>query len=198
MNLTTAQLQTLKADFLADGTLSTKPNNGDGNQAIADAYNVVVPTYFVFATSVPVTSILDQITWANYTPADAVPTTTVLAVAIWQARCDSLRNKQNNLNLLLVGRAVFDASKIKQRTGINDATQNLASGAGGALQSGGWSTILPILRRPATRLEKLFAVATTGVGTDGIPGNLGLSTNPALMVVEGAITGDDILNARNS
>jgi hypothetical protein len=84
---------------------------------------------------------------------------------------------------------------VNLRAGLNDATTNVAGGTPlGALVSGGWGGILPILRRQATLLESLFAVVTTGVGT-GV-GALGATGNPGLLVLEGAITAQNVADIR--
>lgn len=61
MQLTTAQLQAIKADIAADGTLNSKPNNSDGNFEIAAIYNQAAsPDFFVWKTSVTVTEIMQN------------------------------------------------------------------------------------------------------------------------------------------
>ena len=130
--------------------------------------------------------------WANYTPADA-PDSSVT----WSNRSLACQGKQFNLQLLTQGRTVFNASKVTLRAGLNDCTTNLPSGTSGASQSGGWANILTILRRAASNIEKLFAVQTSGVGTNAGQA-LGGTTNPALMNFEGSVTYQDILNAWNS
>lgn len=210
MPLTTAQLTTLKADIAANNTTipagipdagsfvgtaikNIPVGNTDGAYAIASWYRQTASgPFYVLRTDVDVAEIFDQVNWANYTPADA-PDNTVT----WSNRSLACQGKQFNLQLLTQGRTVFNASKVTLRAGLNDCTTNLPSGASGASQSGGWANILNILRRAATNIEKLFAVQTSGVGTNS--GNaLGATTNPALMNFEGAITYQDILNAWNS
>ncbi len=39
--LTTAQLQTIKADIANNGDLVANPNTSDGNQAVANLYNAL-------------------------------------------------------------------------------------------------------------------------------------------------------------
>lgn len=193
MPLTTTQLQALKADIAADPVLSLVPNTADGNQQVADAYNAPAsPDFFAWQTAVPAGDIYDQVTWANYTPQDAADST-----VLYQNRAMLCQTKQMNLQLMLQGRDSFNAARSTLRGGLNDATTNLPSGASGANRSGGWANILPVLRRKARRVEKLFAVSTTGVGNNGAD-PLGAMTNPALMVVEGTISAADVLNARNS
>jgi hypothetical protein len=195
VSLTLAQLQALKADILADGTLSQIPANPDGDFAVAAAYNqAAAGPFYVWRTSVPVPDIYDNVTWATFTPNDAIPIDTVLNNAIWQARAFNVQIKQTNLTSLLGSRTTFDASKSSQRTGLQDATLNLPTGTAGANRSAGWAAILLILSRAATRAEKLFANVVGGTGAAQAIG----STGPATMVFEGPIGPADVLNARNS
>lgn len=196
MALTTAQLPALKAAIDADQVLSAKPRNGDGDFDIAAAFNLAAaPDFFVWRTNASTEDIFNQITWANFTPNDTVPTDTALNNAIWQARAWVLQIKQINLQVLLTGRTTFNASKTTQRNGLSDATQNLPSGNNGNLRTAGWTNILPILSRTATRAEKLFAVTTAGSGADQT--NIG-TTGPATLVFEGSIAPADVNTARNS
>jgi hypothetical protein len=197
--LTVAQLQALKADIAANTNtvngvaIKDMPLNDDANFAIAAWYSALAsPDFFVFRSDVNTSEIFDQVTWANFTPSDA-PDNTVT----WSNRSLACQGKQFNLQILLQGQASFNAGRITQRAGLNDATTNLPSGTGGQSRSGGWSTILAILRRKALRIEKLFATQTSGVGvlnTDA----LGATTNPALLAVEGAIDFNTIGQARAS
>lgn len=201
MSFSPVQQAALKAAIAANTTqvayagsqvqIKDLPNAGDANFAIAFWYNQAAsPAFHVLRTDVGVDEILDQVTWPNFTPADA-PDNTVT----YQNRAILLQTKQMNLQLMLQGRSSFDASRTTLRAGLNDATTNLPSGPAGASRSGGWANILPVLRRPATNAEKLFAVAASGVGT-GV-GALGETTNPALMTFQGAVSLDDVESARN-
>src|SRR4029079_2606190 len=107
MALTSAQLQQLKNDIagnanLIDGvTISAMPNDSDANDAIAKWYSAIAtPDFFVFRTNVPAAEIFDQVTWANYTPADA-PDATVA----WSNRSLACQGKQFNLQILLQGQS---------------------------------------------------------------------------------------------
>jgi hypothetical protein len=67
MALTSAQLATLKADILADPTLSAKPNNDDGNQAIADAYNAPAsPAINVWRADVASSEVVAAVVMADF------------------------------------------------------------------------------------------------------------------------------------
>jgi hypothetical protein len=193
MNLTTAQLQTIKTDIAANSDLNAFPNTDDGNFAIAALYNALAAVaFFVYRTNIPVQDIFDQITWANLTPSDAPAATFDAAGMAWQNRALACQAKQFNVQLLLQGQSTVNAAKANVRAGLQDALTNVPSGASGALVSGGWVGVRDnALARKATRLEKLFA--TTGVNHDG-----STAAAAATMVVEGAIAGSDVSNARNS
>ena len=176
--LTPAQLTALAADIRADHSFDSQPHNSDGAFAIAAAYNMLTADFYCWQTAVSVSNIFDQITWANYTPAD-VPDGTVQ----WSNRSLACQGKQFNLEIMLQGRDTINAAKTNLRAGIQDATSQLPSGASGAIKSGGWGNIQPILSRLVTRLEKLFA---TGTGT---------VASPATMAVEGQVAYQDIVTA---
>ncbi len=127
--LTSAQLATLKADIAANtnqiGGVQIKdmPNNDDAAFAIAAWYSAnASPDFNVFRSNIPVDEVYDQITWANFTPSDAPDNT-----ATWTNRSLSCQGKQFNLQTMLVGRASFNAGKITQRAGLNDAGSSSAS-----------------------------------------------------------------------
>jgi hypothetical protein len=192
MALLDSQLAALKAAILADPVLSQLDGSADSNEAIAAAFSLDAdPDYYVWRTDVPVESILDAITWANYTPADAADNTVT-----YQNRAMLCQTKQINLQLMLQGRSTFDAGKPTLRGGLNDATTNIPSGASGASRSGGWAAILPTLKRKARRVEKLYSAAGSGVGNVGGDAR-GASTNPDVLAYEGALGRDDVDRARN-
>lgn len=189
--LLTSQLQTLKADILADPVLAAKPNSADGNAEIARLYNLVAAgPFFVWATNVLVGSIYDAITWASLTPNDPVPTDTQLNALIWQSRALMCQAKQFNLQILLQGLTTISGAKAKLRNGLMDALQNVPSGNNGTAKDAGWTAVQIVLTRSATRVEKLFS--------DKSAGNGAVVTTPATMVVEGAITGADVEASRAS
>lgn len=182
MALTPAQNATLKAAILADNTLNVFPNTNDGNNDLANALKAVAsPDWYVWQTAVPINDINDTITWANFTPQDAPDGTQT-----WANRSLACQGKQFNLQTMLVGRTSLDASKANLRSGLQDCTTGLPSGASGATKSGGWANIQLILSRKANKLEKILS---TGTGTQA---------TPATMVLEGSITSDEVAAARNS
>lgn len=192
--LTPAQQTTLALDLAANTAtvngvaIKDLPKTADNAVAVAQWYNQPTnPPYLVWRTDAPVVDILDQVIWTNYTPNDAADNTNTYA-----NRAALVRIKQNNLQLMLSGRDTFNASKPTLRGGLNDATLNLPTGASGALRSGGWANIAPVLRRPCTRGERLFVVVATGVGNDGVAGNRGTATNPDLLGYEGQVSDADI------
>jgi hypothetical protein len=185
MELTNQQLDIIKAWIVANVPNATE------HLAKAALDAAASPAFHVLRTDVLASEIFDQITWANYTPADAADST-----VIWSNRSLACQGKQFNLQIMLQGQPVFNATKILLRAGLNDATTNLPSGAGGISRSGGWAAILVILRRQANVFEKLFAIQTSGVGVNAGDA-LGATTNPALLVFEGNITLDQTIQAMN-
>lgn len=143
--LTPAQLTVMKADILADGTLNSFPDTGDGNQAIADRYNAqATPTFTVWKSKVTIEAtgqIFNGTEWGSMTTGDH---TRLQTVAQWLP---------GGYNAALADvRAMFD---------------NIWSGAGGALTR---ANLLVLWKRTATRAEKLLA---TGTGSNAVPAVLG-------------------------
>ena len=103
----------------------------------------------------------------------------------WATRSLACQGKQYNLQTMLVGRTVIDASRQRVRDGLQDALTDLPSGNNGALRQGGWTQVLPLLKRAATNAEALFLA---GVGSDADPGRF---------VFEGNVTIADVGNALN-
>ena len=202
MPLTAAQKTTLKADILANQAtipagqpwtnsyagvaVSAVPNSNDGNATIAGWYNQTAsPDFFVWR-DLPMDTVLGLITYANMTPADAVPTDTALNVAIWQGRSLVCQGKQFNLQNLTIGRTTAPMKKSNYRSGMADCLANIPSGAAGALLSANWGGVRDAAKFLARFAEKVLA---TGTGTFNTPADLGY---------EGTVSGDDIEAARNS
>jgi len=178
----TAQQATIAADIAANSDMNTQPHNSDGAFAIAALYNAqAAGPYYVWDNAVPILVIMDNITWANYTPVDA-PDSTVT----WSNRSLAAQGKQFNLQTMFQSRLTFDANRATLRSGLTDATQNLPTGTGGAILSGGWANIKTAITRTATRIEKLLA---TGSGTQGTPSTLAQVAGASF---GGAITYQDI------
>lgn len=157
--LTAPQLQAIKADIAANSDLNSLPNNEDGNAAIAALYKVTVPTFIVWKTRVAINEIGMAFDSAELAGRVAADQQRLQTIAVYLAA---------GVNPALApNRAFFD---------------DIFSGSGGVATR---ANLLALWKRPAKRVEKLFA---TGTGT---------SASPATLVVEGDLTGTDVLNARN-
>lgn len=184
--LTAPQLATLKAAILAETDPTFVAARTEGNNATMAAFYAADanPAFYVWKSSVETESIFEAIDWAKLTVADLATTADSQQVAAaqtnWHLAC---QGKQINLQIVLQGRQTINATKLKTRQMLTDALQNLPSGAGGALQDAGWTTVKQQLYRSVNRGERLFA---TGTGTTGVPGLAGW---------EGVITRDDVLAA---
>jgi hypothetical protein len=172
VTLTTQQQATLKAFVLADPVLSLKVHNSDGAWDIANAINLPDPGGFqVWRSSTNADDIMDAITWANLTPADAADGT-----ATYTNRALACQAKQLNLQIMLQGRATLGTGKASIRTGLADALTNVPAGVAGAALDAGWlgaGKVKAAITRTATVLEKLFA---TGVGTAATPGAMAVES----------------------
>jgi hypothetical protein len=180
MALTQAQLVTLKADIAADSVLNAKPMSNAGADEIVAAYNAAAsPDYYVWKPSVPAEDIFNAVDWAKLTPAGAVGTD-----AAWTNRALACQGKQFNLQTILSGRATVSSDKANIRAAIQDALTGVPSKADGTTQPAGWTAVEAIMKRLATRAEKLFA---TGTGT---------SVTPSLLAFAGNVTQNDVTTAR--
>ena len=143
MQLTTTQLQVLRADILADPFMSTLPNNGDGHIAIAALYNITAaPAFTVWRTAASVDEIMNNgFVWT------AVDGLTAGKARIWQ---------------WMAQLGTINPSKLNIRQGLKDAF-----GIGTPMALG----IEPHLKRLASRVERLFATGP-GDGTDANPGTM--------------------------
>lgn len=193
MPLTPTQLQALKDDIAANtntiGGVPIKdlPRSPDNTFAITVWYNQPTAAFYVWR-DVSVETILSQISFANMTPADAVPTDTALNVAIWQARSLACQGKQFNLQNMIVGRTVAPMKRSTFRSAMQDALTNLPAGAGGALLGANWTGVRAAAIQLATNAERLFASTASGNGAQA---------TPADVVVEGAISFSDVDSALN-
>lgn len=142
--LTSAQLAVLKADILADPTLSAFPNNSDGAFAIAAAYNQPAsPAYIVWRTDVSTENVRNALVWAEY---------------------DTLSVSKQNAFSFLCSNHIINA-------GLANVRQGIQSIFAGAQQAGNLAALVALAKRQATRAEKLFAVS--GDGTSGTPATMG-------------------------
>lgn len=178
--LTDAQAVTFKAAVLAETdptavALRTAGSTGD----LAAWYNQ--DSAFVVWRSTTSTSVIsNNITWANFTPADAADGT-----ALFTNRAYVCFGKQQNLQNLLIAspNSVMATGFPTIRTGLQDCLTGLPSGASGATQAAGWLSVKAAIVRNARRGEKVFA---TGTGT---------ALNPGDLIWEGLISNDDVVKA---
>jgi hypothetical protein len=163
MQLTPAQLQTLRTDIAADPTFSALPNTTAANSQIAAAYNLAAsPDYWVWRTFVPDSEIYQ-----------ATVDTTTWSWTIFIARSQGERDAWRQMVNMAGG---INPSLLNVRNGIAD----IFSGAGGLAQR---TYMLNVSRRLATRVEKLFA---SGSGTTASPSNMGAEGPITLTNVEDA------------
>lgn len=194
MALTLAQKQTLKAAITANPTWAAYPQNSDGYADLATVLNQPAnPAFSVWRTDVPVSSIMDAITWANYTPNDVVggsDTDPLLTRKVgWLL---TVQTKQMNLQLMLQGRDRLNCSPPNVRAGLRDAVIQVPTGGGGALTSPGGAsgaTVLNVCTRNATEGEKILANASQGSDTTG-------TVTARVLGFEGKLTGADVQAAR--
>jgi hypothetical protein len=157
MSLTPAQLATLKSAVDADPALNAFRLAGNYD-AILTFYNAeAAPAFFVWATDADVQVIRARIIWANLTPTDAPDGT-----ATWTNRALQCQGKQFSLQLILPMTGTFSGADADIRAGLQDALQNIRSGAGGASQGANWTGVRDALTRRAKAIEKLLADTAGG------------------------------------
>lgn len=144
MNLTTAQLQTLKTYIVSQPDLNSQPNTPDGAFAIADLLNLASsPAYIVWRTDVPADEIMrNGMDWAR------VDNLSVGKARIWD---------------WMTKLGTFDASKPNIRAGID------AAWVGTAADLAVRAMVYTHCKRTATRGEAVFA---SGTGSDAAPGTM--------------------------
>lgn len=140
--LSPAQLQTLKADILADQALSVLPNTPDANYQIAQAYNLLAdPVWVVWKTMIPTSDIKKAMVWTEYV---------------------GRSTGEQNAFALMIADGVINASDVNVRAGFAD----IFSGPNGATTR---ANLTALAKRSATRAEQLFS---TGTGSDASPATL--------------------------
>lgn len=192
--MTPAQLQTLRNAIDANPVWAAYPNNGDGWFDLALVLNQPAnPTFTVWRTDTPVSSIIDAISFAGYTPNDAVSssdTDPVLSRKIgWLL---TIQTKQMNLQLMLQGRDRLNTSPPNVRSGLRDAVIQIPSGAGGANSAPGGvggTTVLNACTRAATEAEKILAAASQASDTTG-------TVTARVMTWEGTVSPQQVQAAR--
>jgi hypothetical protein len=172
MALTPAQRIILRADIQADATLNTLPHNSNSADQIVAAYNAdASPAFWVWRTSI------SKVEYVNSTSVDGTVfsyvgtgfiTRSAGEQAAWR---DMFDNGGNAVNPSLPQ--------------VRQAFLDIFSGAV-APAPANRTHLATMSRRRATRLEKLFAVASSGPGTG--TGALGATGNPGALVVEGLLS----------
>ncbi len=186
MALTNPQYAALKAAINAKPTWAAYPLSGDGYYDLAAQLNLeAAPNFWVWSTNVNVNTLRAAIIWANLTPSD-VPDGT----QAWANRSLQCQGKQFNIQNIVPFTGTLDASDVNLRNGLQDALQNVRSGAGGASQDAGWSAVRSTLARKAKYIEKILADTASGDGST--------RTLSATLVFEGQITDADVMAARIS
>lgn len=182
MPMTRYQLVALRADILASvDPLVVAARDGRNDTEMARLYNLpAAPSWWVWRTAVRVDEVFDGVAVANYYPVPAPDGT-----AAWTNRGIACQIKFDMLRLLLA-RETLDPSRARTRNSLEAALTDIPSGNNGNLRQGGWSAVQPLLRREATRAERLFV---TGAGTDVDPGRA---------VFAGEVSTDDIGRALNA
>lgn len=182
--MTPAQLTALKTAINANPTWAAYPMSGDGYYDLAVQLNKeAAPSFWVWSSNVDVNLLRAAIVWANLTPAD-VPDGT----QAWANRSLQCQGKQFNIQNIVPFTGTLNASDANLRNGLQDALQNIRSGAGGAQQDAGWAAVRNTLARKAKYIEKTLADTAGGDG----------STRPlsATLVFEGSISDADVMAAR--
>jgi hypothetical protein len=158
MHLTEQQETALKNAIQADATANAFPNTADGNEALAAYMNMAAsPAFIVWRTAVDVNVIMKQ--GFDWTEVDGL---TVAKARIWEwmSRLGTIDASSANIRAAL--QQVFGSGTVT------------------------FNQTLPLMKREATRFEKVF---TTGTGTTNAPGTI---------VVEGPVDGQHISDARSS
>jgi hypothetical protein len=171
MNLTLAQLQTIKSAIASTPAMASQPNNPDGNTAIAALANALAsPDFWVWKSRV--------------TKDELVNSTSVDNTTFNWTGTGYMTRSQGERDTFL---ALFD------RDGAVNPSLATVRAAFSAIFTGATAPapanlthLATVARRKATVLEKLFAVGT------------GSTASPATMAVEGVIAHQDIESARNS
>lgn len=169
MALTTEQLQTLKTAINAETDAAfVALRQANDEQGMADWYNATTsPAWYAWRPITPVAEVLNAISWANLTPADAANGTTLFTNLALVCQ-----TKQLNLQIILQGQQQIATGKLNVRQGLSDALQNVPAGASGALVDAGWAganKVKAVINRAVNRVERLFA---SGTGTTAVPGEV--------------------------
>ncbi len=205
MNLTTAQIATLKADILANnntipagqpwsGTYAgvavknvINGNNFDQGIAVAGWYNQnVSPNYFIWKSNADKGLVDSQINKANFTPSDAVPASGSTAQItndqlVYNNRALLAQLKQTNAQWLTQtnGTVPINAQIASLRQNFKDCLLQIPTGTSGANQDAGWGTasVPGAVRVALMRIVTIFEklFCTAGSGA----GNVGTDARGA-------------------
>ncbi len=176
MNLSPAQQTTFK-NWIATNA-SALSDQDAANLANANAAG----PYQLWNPSPDRNAVDSAIDKSVFTPSDAVPASPSTDMT-YQNRALICQLKQTNAQWLTAF-GVGDARATGLRKNFQDCLRSIPSGASGANNDAGWGTagspgaVRLALMIPATNFQKLFVVAATGVGNDGVTGNRGTNTNP--------------------
>lgn len=170
MTLSPAQLATLKAYIDGQPDLSVIPNTTDGAVAIADLLDLVAsPDFLVWRTSVS----RDEL----------VGSTSVDGTSFsWTGSGFITRSvgERDAFAAIFSSAGTVNPSMLSVRQAFND----IFSGAT-APAPANRTHLLTVARRKANRGERVFATGT------------GSTASPGLLVVEGSISAQDVMSARN-
>lgn len=170
MALTPAQLSTLKTAINADSALSSQPNNSDGAFVIAAAMNLAAsPDFWVWRTNVAKNELTNSVS-SDGTTFTWVGNGFITRSAGEQTAWQELFNGTQTINASLPN--------------VRQAFADIFSGTGNAAANR--THLLTVARRKATRAEKLFATGT------------GSTASPGVLTFEGALSFQDVQDARNS
>lgn len=177
--LTDAQLPAFKTLITTDPVFADALAVGNDTEVARLANEAASPTYWVWKTSIFESEITRQ------PSADA----TVWSWTAYIARSQGERDAW--ARLFVGGGSGMNPSLTNVRQGVADIFSGSANSAPAQR-----THLLAICRRAATRAEKLYAVAATGPGNDGVANNRGTTTNPDALGFEGKVTEDDVARAK--
>lgn len=185
MNLTTAQLASLKAHILASVDPAVIAAIGGGaigrnDTELARLYNLPSASV-VWRSSMPGDELRNIVTWANMTPA-ATPD----GSALWTNRALYAQAKQISLQTIVQGQTSIRCGVAGIRAGLQDCLTNLPTVNDGSTQPAGWQALRTAMQRFATVAEQVY-IATVGSGA-----------TPEDLAVEGTVTINDIGTAMNA
>jgi hypothetical protein len=171
MIFTTLQSQAIKAEILADPTMSAMADPAVNNyQGICDILNAdAAGPFVVWRTTTPLESIRNAIDWAKMTPAQSLDATVTQT-----NRFLIVQSKQINLNSLITGATSIPSGLANIRSAFQDALTALPTKSDGTNQPAGWTAVQTAMQRNARRYEKVLignvaAPADLVLGADGKP-----------------------------